>query len=87
MKKTEITIKVKQKRERLQLYLDREKYMLSPDAVQSYGIGSRNLQRYSTDLNDIQEMIKKLEDEIAELEAQMNGLHPRRSVGVLPRDW
>ena len=45
----EITVKLTQKRERLQMYLDREKYMLSPDGVQSYGIGagsgSRNDQR------------------------------------------
>ena len=87
MTKTQITVKLTQKRERLQMYLDREKYMLSPDAVQSYGVGSRNLQRYSTDLADIQEMIKTLEDEIAELESQLNGQRPRKSVGVVPRDW
>ncbi len=87
MTRTEVTVKLTQKRERLQMYLDREKYMLSPDAVQSYGVGSRNLQRYSTDLSDIQEMIKKLEDEIAELEAQLKGGRPRKSVGVVPRDW
>lgn len=87
MTRTEVTVKLTQKRERLQMYLDREKYMLSPDAVQRYGVGSRNLQRYSTDLSDIQEMIKKLEDEIAELEAQLKGGRPRKSVGVVPRDW
>lgn len=50
MARKEITVKLTQKRERLQMYLDREKYMLSPDGVQSYGIGagsgSRNVQRY-----------------------------------------
>ena len=40
MARTEITVKLTQKRERLQMYLDREKYMLSPDGVQSYGIGA-----------------------------------------------
>jgi hypothetical protein len=87
MTRTEITVKLNMKRERLQMYLEREKYMLSPDAVQSYGIGSRNLQRYSTDLDDLQAMIKRLEDEIAELEALADGRRPRRSVGVVPRDW
>ncbi len=87
MTRTEITVKLNMKRERLQMYLEREKYMLSPGAVQSYGIGSRNLQRYSTDLDDIQAMIKRLEDEIAELEALADGQRPRRSVGVVPRDW
>ena len=87
MTNTQITVKLTQKKERLQMYLDREKYMLSPDAVQSYGVGSRNLQRYSTDLADIQEMIKTLEDEIAELESQLSGQRPRKSVGVVPRDW
>jgi hypothetical protein len=85
--RTQITVKLEQKKERLQMYLDREKYMLSQDAVQSYGVGSRNLQRYSTDLADIQKMIEALEDEIAELEAQQSGLRPRKSVGIVPRDW
>ena len=40
MARKEITVKLTQKRERLQMYLDREKYMLSPDGVQSYGIGA-----------------------------------------------
>lgn len=87
MTRTEITVKLTQKRERLALYLEREKYLLSPDAVRSYGIGSRNIQRYNTDLSDIQDMIKKLEEEIAELEAQEAGQRPRKSVGVVPRDW
>ncbi len=82
-----ITEKITEKRERLSLYLQREKYMLSPDAVQSYGVGSRNLQRYNTDLEDIQKMIKQLEDEIAELESLCSGRKPRKSVGVVPCDW
>lgn len=87
MTRAQTTTKLEQKKERLQLYMDREKYMLSPDAVQSYGVGSRNLQRYSTDLSDIQKMIETLEAEIEELEAQLSGESPRKSVGVVPRDW
>ena len=86
MTRTDITEKLRQKRERLQLYYDREKHLLSPDAIQSYGIGSRNLQRYYTDLADIQKLIKQLEDEIAELEAAADGHKPRKSVAVVPRD-
>ena len=87
MTRTEITVKLTQKKERLELYLEREKYLLSPDAVQSYGIGSRNIQRYRTDLADIQDMIKKLEEEIAELEGLLEDNRPRKSVAVVPRDW
>ena len=72
---------------RLQMYLDKEKYMLSPDGVRAYGVGSRNLQRYDIALKDIMDMIRKLEDEIAELELLAAGEAPRRAVGVVPRDW
>ena len=44
-----IEIELAGKRERLELYLKREAEMLS-GGVQSYGIGSRNLSRYNTDL-------------------------------------
>lgn len=81
------TVIIEEKRKRLKLYLDREEYMLSPDAVQSYGIGSRNIQRYNTDLEAIQKMIKQLEDEIQDLEAEESGSKPRKSVAVTPRDW
>ena len=86
MSKAQMTVRLTEKKERLKRYLDREKFMLSPDAVQSYGVGSRNLQRYSTDLADIQEMIKVLESEIADLENRLGGQRPRKSVGVIPRD-
>lgn len=79
--------KLMQKKARLQAYLDRETYMLSQDAVQSYGVGSRNLQRYSTDLGKIQEAIDKLEAEVEELEGALSGVKPRKAVGVVPRDW
>ena len=53
----------------------------------SYGIGSRNLSRYNTDLAAIRAAIKELEDDIAALEALLNGQRPRKAVGVVPRDW
>lgn len=78
---------LEQKRERLELYLEREKIMLSADGVKSYGVGSRNLQRYDTALADIQSMIGKLQKEIAELEGLVTGRKPRKAVGVVIRDW
>ena len=51
-----IEIELTGKRERLELYLKREAEMLS-GGVQSYGIGSRNLSRYNTDLAAIRAAI------------------------------
>ena len=82
MRKQEIIqAELTQTRERLALYLAREADM------QSYGIGSRNLQHYSTALKDIQDMIEKLRARIRELEAELAGGSARRAVGVVPRDW
>ena len=78
-----IEIELTGKRDRLELYLKREAEMLS-GGVQSYGIGSRNLSRYNT---AIRAAIKELEDDIAALEALLNGQRPRKAVGVVPRDW
>lgn len=91
MTRKEVTVKLGRKRKRLQMYLDREEYLLSPDGVQSYGIGagsgSRNVQRYNTDLADLQKMIKQLEDEIEELEGLAEGQRPRKAFGIVPKDW
>mgnify|MGYP001381319087 FL=1 len=84
--KEAITADLTSARERLILYLKRETEMLS-GGVQSYGIGSRNLTRYNTDLAAIRDTIKELKQEIAELEAELAGGKPRRAVGVVPRDW
>ena len=86
MTKTELTQKLADKKARLALYIQRETEMLS-GGVQSYGIGSRNLTRYNTDLAAIRAAIKELEDDIAELEALLNGRKPRKAVGVVIRDW
>lgn len=74
-------------RERLELYLAREKEMISAEGVQMYTIGSRNLQRYQTALGDIQDMIDKLRKRERELEAELAGQSARRALGVVPRDW
>lgn len=85
--KEEIRKELEETRTRLDQYLAREKEMISSDGVQSYTIGSRNLQRYQTGLADIQAMIDKLRKRIRELEAEMAGQSARRAVGVIPRDW
>lgn len=86
--KTRATIEAEltAKRNRLELYLKREAEMLD-GGVQSYGIGSRNLARYNTDLSQIRDAIKQLQKEIANLEGALNGQKPRKAVGVVPRDW
>lgn len=81
-----INLQLSTKRDRLALYLKREAEMLD-GGVQSYGIGSRNLARYNTDLNAIRASIKELEEEIELLEGELNGQRPRKAVGVVPRDW
>lgn len=84
--KETITADLESARSRLALYLKREAEMLS-GGVQSYGIGSRNLTRYNTDLSAIREAINQLKKEIAELETELSGNKPRKAIGVVPRDW
>lgn len=84
--KTTIKKKIEIKEQRLAAYLDRERTMLT-GGVQSYGIGSRNLTRYNTDLAAIRNAIEELEQEIEELQQLLEGRKPRKAVGVVPRDW
>ena len=77
---------IRSKQERLANYLAREKEMLT-GGVQSYGIGSRNLARYQTDLSNVRAAIKELEAEIALLEGKLSGRFVRKAVGIVPRDW
>lgn len=85
-KKERLTAELEEKRDRRKLYLDREKVMLT-GGVQSYGIGSRNLARYNTDLSTIRETIKELSTEIDELEATLNNEPRRKRVGLVFREW
>lgn len=79
-RKSELEIK----KTRLALYYKQEEKMLT-DGVQSYGIGSRNLTRYNTDLAQVRTAIEKLEGEIKELEGLISGTKSRKAVGVIPR--
>lgn len=85
-KKMIIEEKIKIKKLRLEAYQQRELTMLSPAGVQSYGIGSRNVARYNTDLGTVRAAIKELETEIEELENSLNGIRPRKAFGIIPRD-
>lgn len=67
------------KKNRLKLYYEAEEKVLNS---QSYTLGSRTLTR--ADLTSIQNMIKKLEGEIASLERY--GTMKRRSVRIVPVD-
>lgn len=85
-KKEKLKAAIAEKQERRKLYLERERVMLT-GGVQSYGIGSRNLARYNTDLAQIRAAIKELTDEIDELEALIAGESMRKRVGLVFRDW
>jgi len=86
MKEQNISKQLEIKKKRLEMYYHREEKMLT-DGVQSYGIGSRNLSRYQTDLAKIQEMIEKLEEDIKELEGRKDKQRPRKAYGVVPMNW
>lgn len=85
--KETVRTELERERTRLDLYLEREKEMLSRSGVQAYTISSRNLQRYQTPLVAVQEEIERIRKRISELEAELGGQAARRAVGVVPRDW
>ena len=88
MRRSSETIQTELKRtqSRLELYIKREAEMLN-EGVQSYTIGSRNLQRYQTSLSSVQAEIEKLQKKVDQLEAELAGGSARRAVSVVPRDW
>lgn len=83
-KKEKYQAELERKKTRLDLYYDQEEKMLT-GGVQSYGVGSRNLTRYNTDLAQIREAINKLEKEIEELEGLISGNKSRQVKGVIFR--
>lgn len=85
-KRQRIAEELEEKKERRKLYIEQEKKILT-GGVQSYGIGSRNLTRYNTELAQIRAAIKELTSEIEELEALLEGEPRRKRVGLVFRDW
>ncbi|NCE66078.1 hypothetical protein D1159_16195 [Pseudoflavonifractor sp. 524-17] len=64
----------------------RKAYLALVDGgVKSYMIDDRQLTRF--DLPALQKQIEEAEAKVDELENLLNGQHPRRAFGVLPRDW
>lgn len=53
--------------------------------VKSYMIDDRQLTRF--DLGVLRREMQEAEDKINALEAAVDGKPPRKSVGVVPRDW
>ena len=84
--KAQIQRKLDKINERLEYYYEKEKALLTNDGVQSYTIGGRSVTRYQYSSN-IKEQIEQLERERDELENLLNGIRPRKAVGVVPRDW
>ena len=79
--------RIAQTEERLALYLEKEKEILS-GGVRAYGIGSRNLERYNADLEAVRKAIEELTDDLDELNGLLDSnTGPRKAVAVLPRDW
>lgn len=86
MTKTQLQRKLDKINERLEYYYEKEKAVLTNDGVQSYTIGSRSVSRYQYSSN-IKEQIESLERQRDELENRLSGNKPRKSVGVVLRDW
>ncbi len=81
-KTIEARIEIKQK----QLDAAYEAYTaLLNGRVKSYAVGTRNLTRF--DLPQIENSIKKLENEIDQLQEQLRSGAKRKAVGVVPRDF
>lgn len=84
--KEQIKRRLERINERLELYYEKERALLSDDGVQSYTIAGRSVSRYQYSSN-IKDQIEALEDERDELENLLKGYKPRKVFGVVPRDW
>lgn len=72
------------KQERLNLYYEMEKKMLSGSPL-SYSLGSRSKTNYSMSPDQIRAAIEKLEQEIQELDGLISGQKSRKVVSIIPR--
>lgn len=85
--RTYLIMKRKRLLEQLDLAYQARADILAGKKVQSYAIGSRNLSRYQMSLTELDDLIRKLEADLEEVEAQLAGGNKRKSVAVVHRDW
>jgi hypothetical protein len=83
-KKERYQAEIERKQTRLDLYYKQEEKILT-GGVQSYGVGSRSLARYNTDLAQVRSAIETLEAEIEELEGLISGKKSRYVGSIIPR--
>lgn len=81
-----ITERINMNKERLALYLAKEKEILE-GGVQAYGIGDRNLTRYNADLKAVRDAIEEIREQIDEDEDLLDYGHRRAARAVVPREW
>lgn len=86
IKRKQLERKLESINERLELYYEKEKALLSNEGVQSYTIGSRTISRYQYS-TDIRKQIETLEKQRDEIELALAGIKPRKAMAVVPRDW
>lgn len=84
--KTQIKRRLDKVNERLELYYGKERALLGEGGIQSYTIAGRTISRYQYSSN-IKTQIEQLENERDELENLLAGIKPRKTIGVVPRDW
>ena len=77
-------VELERKQARLEMYYKQEEKILT-GGVQAYGVGSRSLTRYNTDLSQVRDTINKLEAEIEELEGLITGNKSRKVKSVIFR--
>lgn len=83
-KKEKYQVELERKKARLELYYKQEEKIMT-GGVQAYGVGSRSLTRYNTDLAQVRDTISKLEEEIEELEGLIAGNKSRKVKSVIFR--
>ena len=84
MKRETIQERLDYWRETLKKLMDAYTALIS-GGVKSYQIDDRSLSKF--DIPALRKAIDDAEEKIDELEALLEGMKPRRAVGILPRDW
>ena len=72
--------------ERIQLYKDMEHDILV-GADRTNTIGTRRIERYDVNLDDLRKAIKDLEDELRGIDDELAGGSSRKTFAIVPRDW